>query len=344
MFKEMLPDLIRELTYEHQDANPRVNAHVAKCLQYNLVHGKLTRGLAVPISYRLMTDDQSEEVMRKACVLGWCVELMQAYFLVADDIMDGSVTRRGQPCWYKKDNIGMMAVNDALILESCIYELLEKHLAGDPFYHQAIDAFLKTTRVTTLGQSLDMLSQFKPEDESWKVSLDDFNMKLYSEIVTKKTAWYSFYFPVQLAMGLAGIQDPVVQQQTKRILIETGKFFQAQDDYLDCFGDPKVTGKIGTDVQDGKCSWMVVMAMQRANPKQKQIIKDNYGRDDSECVSRVKSLYDDLKLREAYAKYEEAAHGDILGLVQQLRHGADKGGVGPDVFNFFLGKIHKRVK
>ena len=47
-----------------------------------------------------------------------------------------------------------------------------------------------------------MLSQFKPEDESWKVSLDDFNMKLYSEIVTKKTAWYSFYFPVQLAMGL----------------------------------------------------------------------------------------------------------------------------------------------
>ena len=69
--------------------------------------------------------------------------IFQAYFLVADDIMDGSVTRRGQPCWYKKDNIGMMAVNDALILESCIYELLEKHLAGDPFYHQAIDAFLK---------------------------------------------------------------------------------------------------------------------------------------------------------------------------------------------------------
>ena len=67
----------------------------------------------------------------------------QAHFLVADDIMDGSITRRGQPCWYKKDNIGMMAVNDALILESCIYELLDKHLKGDPYYHDAVDAFHK---------------------------------------------------------------------------------------------------------------------------------------------------------------------------------------------------------
>lgn len=344
MFKEMVPDLIRELTYDHSEINQRVNAHVAKCLQYNLVHGKMTRGLAVPISYRLMADDQSEEALRKACVLGWCVELMQAYFLVADDIMDGSITRRGQPCWYRKDNIGMMAINDALILESCIYELIDKHLSGDPYHQGAIDAFLKATRVTTLGQSLDMLSQFRPGVENWKVSMDDFNMNLCNEIHINKTAWYSFYFPVQLAMGLSGIKDPVVQQQTKRILIDIGKFFQVQDDYLDCCGDPEVTGKIGTDVEDGKCSWMVVMAMQRANPKQKEILKENYGRDDPENVAAVKGLYESLNLREVYAKFEEVEHNNILGLIQQLHQGGSKGSVSPDVFHFFLNKIHKRVK
>lgn len=34
-----------------------------------------------------------------------CMLQLQAYFLVLDDIMDGSHTRRGQPCWYKLEKV-----------------------------------------------------------------------------------------------------------------------------------------------------------------------------------------------------------------------------------------------
>lgn len=57
-----------------------------------------------------------------------------------------------------------------------------------------------------------------------------------------------------------------------------GHFFQVQDDFLDCFGNSEVTGKIGTDIQDNKCSWLAVVCMQRANEEQKQLMIDCYGK------------------------------------------------------------------
>ena len=67
---------------------------------------------------------------------------LQGFFLVADDMMDGSTTRRGQPCWYKRDDVGMTAINDAIILETCLYTLLHDHFSDQPNYLDTIDAFL----------------------------------------------------------------------------------------------------------------------------------------------------------------------------------------------------------
>jgi farnesyl diphosphate synthase len=35
-------------------------------------------------------------------------------------------------------------------------------------------------------------------------------------------------------------------------------------------------GKIGTDIEDGKCSWLAVVALQKVNSKQKKIMEVTY--------------------------------------------------------------------
>jgi geranylgeranyl pyrophosphate synthase len=66
---------------------------------------------------------------------------LQAYFLVADDMMDQSVTRRGQPCWFRIPKVSNIAINDAFMLEAAIYHLLKTHFRRDAFYADLLDLF-----------------------------------------------------------------------------------------------------------------------------------------------------------------------------------------------------------
>lgn len=108
-----------------------------------------------------------------------CLQL-QAFFLVADDIMDSSVTRRGQPCWYKKvgtsdftvfiyhasrqsalvlirprlfvfkERIGLDAINDSFLLEASIYRLLRKHCRDQPYYIHLLELFTEVLEMLSL--------------------------------------------------------------------------------------------------------------------------------------------------------------------------------------------------
>ena len=64
-----------------------------------------------------------------------------------------------------------------------------------------------------------------------------------------------------------------MHRQAQTILLEMGHFFQVQDDFLDCYGNPEITGKVGRDIQEGKCTWLIVVALQRATPEQKKILE-----------------------------------------------------------------------
>lgn len=55
--------------------------------------------------------------------------------------MDGSETRRGSPCWHRVPEVGLEAINDALMIESSIYLLLQKYFRNKPYYAEVMETF-----------------------------------------------------------------------------------------------------------------------------------------------------------------------------------------------------------
>lgn len=335
-FMALFPDIVRDLTDagRHLDI-PDVTKRHAKVLQYNVPTGKKNRGLAVVLAYRMLTppDKLTQENVKLSQIMGWCVEMLQGYFLVLDDMMDQSITRRGRPCWYRNPGVGMNAINDAILIESGIYQLLRRHFRDKPYYLKCIELFNDVSLKTKMGQSLDVITADSVKD----TKLDKFTMDRYSAIVKYKTAYYSFQLPVALAMYMVGIDDEERHRQAKTILLEMGHFFQIQDDYLDCFGNSEVTGKIGTDIQDGKCSWLIVVALQRATNKQKKILEECYGSSDPEKINTVKKLYEQLSLPATFTTYEDESYNLIQTHIQQI-----SAGLSHDLFFKLLEKVYRR--
>ncbi|KAK5964559.1 Farnesylpyrophosphate synthase, partial [Trichostrongylus colubriformis] len=94
-------------------------------------------------------------------------------------------------------------------------------------------------------------------------------------------------------------------QLVRQLAYKIGFLFQSQDDLLDVFGDPNVTGKIGTDIQDGKCTWVSVRAAQklRGKPEMNEF-KEDYGKSTPEKVANIKKLLDKLKIRDEFSTFQ----------------------------------------
>merc|ERR1711959_486159 len=126
--------------------------------------------------------------------------------------------------------------------------------------------------------------------------------------------------------------------------VEMGVYFQAQDDFLDCFATPEVLGKIGTDIQDKKCGWLFVHAYNElVNKSQKTLLDAAYGQClvDSEEELAIKAMYKDLKLEDLYYKYENDSYNRIIAMKPAI----EARGVLPwAIFEKFLQKVYKRSK
>eukprot|EP00794_Sanderia_malayensis_P016956 gene16956-18663_t len=311
---------------------------IRKSFEYNSKGGKCNRGLMVPVCLeylkgRQLTDDE----ITNANYLGWCIEFLQAFLLVADDIVDRSELRRGKPCWYKLPEVGLVAINDAFIIESVVYHLLYVLFGRENYYIKLVNHFHQVNYKTVIGQHLDLLTS----QSGKSVNFDALKIERYNTIVKYKTAYYSFYLPVALAMTMAGVEDEKSFSEAQSILLEMGEYFQIQDDYLDCYGDPAVIGKVGTDIQEGKCSWLIIQVLQRTTEEQRRELKlqENYGVDDMKCVEHIKKIYNDFQLPKLFEEYEEEVYGKILKLIENNCNSLPK-----EMFLQLVRKIFKRQK
>lgn len=294
--------------------------------------------MSVPDStMKLLGRELTQEEYFSTATLGWMVELLQAFFLVSDDMMDGSISRRGAPCWYRQEGVGNVAINDSFMLESSIYVLLKQYFKAHPAYIDMVELFQETAFQTEIGQLCDLLTA--PEGRS---NLHNYSLEKYTHIVVYKTAYYSFYLPVALALHYSQIATPKNLKQAEDILVPMGEYFQVQDDFLDCFfGTKDVIGKDGTDIQDNKCSWLVNQALKIATPEQRKVLEDHYGKKSDEDVAAVKKLYEELDLKNKYYAYEEKAVGEIKDKIAKVDEAE---GMKQAVFETFLNKIYKRSK
>lgn len=342
---EILSDL-QTLPALSENVKKQLVDYYSACLPYTVPGGKMTRGLTVVKGVEVLKQRAlTEKEYKDAAILGWQVEWLQAFFLVADDIMDASITRRGNPCWYKVPTVTQdNAINDALILENMIYQTLRRHFREHPSYVQLLELFIDTTFQTEVGQHIDTNGTPYAEGKRAPLDLTRFTLDRYQGCVRYKTCYYSFYLSCALALAYCGYDPDSAEgkelyKKAEDVCMILGEYFQIQDDVLDAFAPPEVLGKIGTDIEDAKCSWLVCKALELVNDDQKKILEEHYGKHDPEGVQKIKDLYKDLKLEELYHDYEEEQKKRCDKLIAEIEPQNFQ-----DLFKFLLGKIYKRQK
>ncbi|RDA89003.1 hypothetical protein CP532_0604 [Ophiocordyceps camponoti-leonardi (nom. inval.)] len=305
-------------------------------IEFNCLDGKFNRALSVVETMSLLQERPLDDLQFfHAAALGWILELMHGHMLMLDDIMDKSMNRRGKPCWYRVEGVGLSAINDSMTIKSAVYYLVKEFFRFHPLYADIMEAFHEAQFKTEMGQHSDLLTS--PQEV---VNLDKFTADKYRLIAINKTG-YSFFLPVALSLYYFDIATARNLKQTDEIVALLTEYFQIQDDYLDNFGAPETIGKIGNDIRENKCSWLIVQALEIATPEQRRILEENYGRDDSVKEKEVKKLYDEMGLEQRYKEFEEQRVSEIRAVIDGID---EREGLRKDVFTAMLSKIYKRSK
>lgn len=218
---------------------------INKMIEYNIMGGTFGRGLACIsvrelISDKILNESIQNEDRIKASACGLAIEFLHNFFLILDDIEDNNQSRRGKKCYYKTKNVGMIAINDSLLLENSVYKILKRYIGNECYYLQVLDLYIEASRRTALGQYLDLTTVLvdtnDPIDtDDTTISNKSLNVNRYTSIIKNKISYYSYYLPIAVSMILSGINDSRMFIFIEKLLLDMGEFYQIENDFLDYY-------------------------------------------------------------------------------------------------------------
>jgi geranylgeranyl diphosphate synthase type I len=209
--------------------------------------------------------DPTDELVIDA---GAALELLHAFALFHDDVMDGSLTRRGEPTTNAKFEASHGA--SKLAGESRRFGDGVAILVGDLAYvysdqlmrnasPQAWTIWNELRIELNFGQYLDMLGSAMNERRREKAE----------RICRYKSGKYTIERPLHLGALLAAPTRDDLIPVLSTYGLPLGDAFQMRDDVLGAFGDTAITGKpVGDDLREGKPTPLMAIATARANAAQ----------------------------------------------------------------------------
>ena len=185
------------------------------------------------------------------------IELVHNFSLIHDDIQDQGAMRRGRPTVWKLWGTaqGINAGDTLLALALlCTLKPLPSQEPDPSLASASAKVLLEACVHLTQGQYIDLASE----------NLAAFSLDRYWEMVEAKTA--ALLKAACLLGALAGRSDPKRLEQLGEFGRLVGLAFQARDDWLGLWGDPRVTGKSASDdLTSRKKSLPVVFGLENSS-------------------------------------------------------------------------------
>ena len=232
----------------------------------------------------LMGNELFDDIKDDAWHLGTAIELFHNFTLIHDDIMDEAPLRRGMETVHMKYGESTALLAGDVMLVTAYEELNKIHI---DYLQSILQLFNRTAKEVCEGQQMDM--DFEKMEA---VSLD-----AYLKMIELKTS-------VALAASLqTGAILGGAGERNQHLLYDFGKklgiAFQVQDDYLDAFGDPQKFGKqVGGDILANKKTFLLLHALETANPLQKEELKKLLAGTATDKIERVLQIFHDCKVDE----------------------------------------------